>query len=107
MNNYIYILTDSNRSCLHIGMAQDLDRAIRTYKTMTGIFFDSRPQVSRLVYYETCLSEEAALRRFSELSRYTRMQKERLIRKHNPNWVDLGLATSRSNRVIYRLPAMV
>ncbi|MBK1439298.1 GIY-YIG nuclease family protein [Parapedobacter sp. ISTM3] len=91
MNNYIYILTDCNRTCLHVGMAQDLERAIKTYREAPGLFFDACAKVSRLVYHEALPTEESALRRFRELSTYTRMQKEKLIRKYNPNWVDLGL----------------
>lgn len=91
MSKYIYILTDSNRACLHVGMTDNLDKAINTYREMPGLFFDACSKVSRLVYHEAYPSEEAAMRRFNELRTYTRMQKERLIRKRNPNWVDLGL----------------
>ena len=94
MNNYIYILTDSNRNCLHVGMTNDLLTAKNTYKELPGLFFDACSKISRLVYHEALPSEMAALRRFKELSGYTRMQKERLIRKHNPNWVGLGMTTS-------------
>lgn len=90
MSNYIYILTDCNRTCLHIGMTDDLHKAVNTCKALSGLFFDACSKVSRLVYHETLPTEEAASRRFKELSKYTRMQKERLVRKHNPNWADLG-----------------
>ncbi len=92
MSNYIYMLTDCNRTCLHVGMTDDLNKAATTYKELSGLFFDACSKVSRLVYHETFPTEAAALRRFKELSTYTRMQKERLIRKYNPNWTDLGLA---------------
>jgi|SRR5690606_2400632 len=86
---YIYILTDSNRRCLHVGMAGDLSHATAAYKELRDLFFDSDTYATRLVYYEAFPTEEAALFRFNELSGYTRMQKERLIRRHNPNWIDL------------------
>lgn len=92
MNNYIYIFTDSNRSCLHVGMTDDLQQAVKTYQELRGLFFDAPSKVSRLVYHETLPGGTEALRRFNELSRYTRMQKERLIRRRNPNWLDLGVA---------------
>lgn len=91
MSNYIYILTDANRKCLHVGTTQDLQNAIKTYKELYGLFFDSNAPVSRLVYKEEFLSEESSLKRFEELKGFTRMQKERLIRRHNPNWVDLSV----------------
>jgi len=90
MSTYIYILTDCNRTYLHVGMADDLSKAANTYARLSGLFFDACSKVSRLVYHEKYPSEEVALARFNELSKYTRMQKERLIRKHNPNWVNLG-----------------
>ncbi|MEC3881701.1 GIY-YIG nuclease family protein [Parapedobacter sp. 10938] len=91
MNNYIYILTDSNRNCLHVGMTDDLQKAAKTYRELNGLFFEAISNVSRLVYHEAFTNEEEALLRFKELSRYTRMQKERLIRRRNPNWLALGI----------------
>lgn len=93
MSYYVYILTDCNRTCLHVGMTDDLSKAINTYQEITGLFFDPRSKISRLVYHEALPSETIALRKFKELSSYTRMQKERLIRRYNPNWVDLGTHT--------------
>lgn len=104
MNNYIYILTDSNRSCLHVGMTDDLQRAAKTYRELKGLFFDAHPRVSRLVYHETLPGSSEALRRFNELSRYTRMQKERLIRRRNPNWLDLSIAATRTGAMPPILP---
>jgi len=89
MDNYVYILTDSNRRCLHVGMTDNLYNAANTYQELTELFFGGSPKVSRLVYHEVHPSPETALSRFTELSGYTRMQKEKLIRKHNPNWVNL------------------
>ncbi|SFC60803.1 putative endonuclease [Parapedobacter composti] len=86
---YIYILTDSNRSYLHVGMANDLNKAIDVYSRKSRLFFDACAKVYRLVYHEAWPTEEAALRRFKELSAFTRMQKEKLIRKYNPNWVEI------------------
>lgn len=91
MNNYVYILTDSNRRCLHVGMTDNLYNAANTYQELTELFFEDSSKVTRLVYHETHPSEEAALIRFTELSQYTRMQKEKLIRRCNPNWVNLNL----------------
>ncbi len=91
MRHHIYILTDVNRKSLHVGTASDLNEAVKTYKEMYALFFDAGSQISRLVYKETYADEEAALIRFEEIKNYTRMQKERLIRRHNPDWVDMSL----------------
>ncbi|PPL00309.1 putative endonuclease [Parapedobacter indicus] len=94
MKTYIYILTDCNRTYLHVGMTNDLNEATDAYKSLSGFFVDSCSKVSRIVYQELLPSEEMALKRFQELSQYTRMQKERLIRKHNPNWINLSFYIS-------------
>ncbi|WP_353184541.1 GIY-YIG nuclease family protein [Parapedobacter lycopersici] len=90
MSTYVYILTDSNRKCLHVGMTTDLCQAAAAYRELTALFSDTGSTVSRLVYHEAHPTETAALTRFNELSRYTRMQKERLIRRYNPNWISLS-----------------
>ena len=94
MSTYVYILTDCNRTCLHVGMTNDLNEAANTYQSLSGFFVDSCSKVSRIVYHESIPSEEMAHKRFQELSRYTRMQKERLIRRDNPNWINLSAHTS-------------
>ena len=89
MNTYVYILTDSNRTHLHIGLSDGSDNHC-THKNHMGFCPDDRSMCCRVVYHEWLPSAEMAVRRFQELSGYTRMQKEKLIRRHNPNWRDLS-----------------
>lgn len=80
MKYFILILTDNNRNALKISMLES--------NAFSGVFLDSMdPQ--RLIYQETHESLDSALHRFSELQGYTRMQTERIIRRSNPNWVNL------------------
>ncbi|WP_432710644.1 GIY-YIG nuclease family protein [Pedobacter sp.] len=91
MKNFVYILTDRNRTSLHVGMSADLLKTLAFYKQMPNLFFDSGQQLSRLVYFEEFKTEAQALGRFKLVSRFTRMQKERLVRTCNPDWVDLTI----------------
>ncbi len=90
MKACIYIVTDCNRSCLHVGYTEDLLKTIDSYKEKRALFFGFGSIASRLVYFEEFSSDEIALTRFSQLSGYTRPQKEQLIRSVNPNWNDLA-----------------
>lgn len=72
-----------------MGMTDNLHHAANTYQELTALFFGGSSQISRLVYHELLPSAEMALSRFTELSGYTRMQKEKLIRGSNPNWTNL------------------
>jgi putative endonuclease len=91
MKKFVYILTDRNRTSLHVGMSADLMKTLDFYKQMPSLFFDSGQQLTRLVYFEEFKFESQALNRFKVVSRFTRMQKERLVRSCNPDWVDLTI----------------
>lgn len=91
MKKFVYIVTDRNRNSLHVGMSADLIKTLDFYKQMPSLFFDNSNQLSRLVYFEEFKTEIQALSRFKQISRFTRMQKERLIRSCNADWVDLTI----------------
>ena len=92
MKKFVYIVTDRNRTSLHVGMSADLIKTLDFYKQMPNLFFDSAQQLTRLVYFEEFKTEAQALNRFKLVSRFTRMQKERLVRSCNPDWIDLTSA---------------
>lgn len=91
MKKFVYIVTDRNRTSLHVGMSSDLIKTLDFYKQMPSLFIDSGQQLTRLVYFEEFKTEAQALGRFKLISRFTRMQKERLVRSCNPEWVDLTI----------------
>ena len=94
MKQFVYILTDSNRNNLHVGLTHDLKYTMNYYKDMYSLFFDSHKKASRLVYFEEVFSTNNALERFKIISEYTRSQKERIIRLNNANWIDLSLQSN-------------
>ncbi|HEY1010474.1 MAG TPA: GIY-YIG nuclease family protein [Daejeonella sp.] len=86
---YVYLVTDRNRSCLHVGMSTDLMKTMAFYRQMPNLFFDAGQQLTRLVYFEELSSESTAVQRFNLISKFTRVQKDRMIRSVNPDWIDL------------------
>ncbi|MEJ5994919.1 GIY-YIG nuclease family protein [Pedobacter sp. Du54] len=97
MKKFVYIVTDRNRTSLHVGMSADLTKTLEFYKKMPNLFFDSAQQLTRLVYFEEFKTEAQALSRFKLVSRFTRMQKERLVRSCNPDWIDLTVGLDFEN----------
>ena len=89
MKKFVYIVTDRNRVNMHVGMSSDLNKTLSFYKQMPNLFFDSGQQLTRLVYFEEFKSEAHAVSRFKLISRFTRIQKERIVRSCNPDWIDL------------------
>ena len=89
MKHVVYVLTDRNRSNLHVGMSTDLLKTMEFYAKMPTLFFDPSKQLNRLVYFEEFSSEQAAISRFKSLNAFTKMPKQRLVMGVNANWIDL------------------
>lgn len=89
IKRFVYVVTDRNRTCLHVGMSADVMKTMLFYRQMPNLFFDSGQQLTRLVYFEELNSEASALHRFKLISKFTRLQKERMVRVANPDWLDL------------------
>lgn len=102
MKKIVYIVTDRNRTTLHVGMSADLMKTLDFYKKMPNLFFDSAQQLTRLVYFEEFRTEEQALSRFKMVSRFTRAQKERLVRSCNPDWIDLTAGLDFENMYMHQ-----
>ncbi len=100
MKSYVYILTDSNRTFLHVGITDDLENVAMAYKNGLPLVSLGFPTAVRLVYHEVLHSEQEALQRLRLLTSFTRMQKERLIRKSNPNWTDQSHAIGRGTHLL-------
>lgn len=88
---FVYLVTDRNRSSIHVGMSTDLMKTMNFYRQMPNLFFDSGQQLTRLVYFEELSSESSALERFNLISKFTRIQKDRMVRSVNPDWIDLTI----------------
>ena len=87
---YIYILTNTNNTTLYIGVTNNLRR--RIYEHKNKIFknsFTSRYNLNKLVYYEYCENELAAIAREKYLKKAFRKEKIKLIMRMNPLWNDL------------------
>ncbi|MEH6306417.1 GIY-YIG nuclease family protein [Olivibacter sp. CPCC 100613] len=105
MKRFVYILTDCNRQCLHVGLTDDLAKTMAFYREHKQLFFDATAKVSRLVYFEEMDTEDLGVNRFKLLSTFTRSQKERLIRAVNKDWQDLSSRLNMDDFVICSQPA--
>lgn len=88
---FVYLVTDRNRNSIHVGMSTDLMKTMTFYRQMPNLFFDAGQQLTRLVYFEELNSEDSAKERFNLINKFTRIQKDRLIRGVNPDWIDLTI----------------
>ncbi|MBL1409101.1 GIY-YIG nuclease family protein [Sphingobacterium faecale] len=88
----IYIATDPNRAYVEAAYTQDLIAQSANLQFHSLRHTGKLPKFNRIVHVEEFTSFESAQKRLMELTHFTRMQKERLIRKHNPNWLNISFA---------------
>ena len=91
MKKFVFIVTDRNRNNLHVGLSADIIQTMNFYRKMPNLFFDAGQQLTRLIYFEELSTESAAEQRFRLINRFTRPQKEKIIRSVNQDWVDLTI----------------
>ena len=108
---YVYIMTNRPRShVLYTGITGDLQRRVFEHKNKLVSGFTSRYNLTRLVYYESIVYPDAAIRREKEIKGWLRSKKIRLIESMNPHWNDLaeswGDAYKPSTEAVARLTAL-
>ena len=86
---FVYILTNSLKTVLYIGVTNDLVRRIEQHRQKDGSGFSAAYQTTKLIYYEETADILSAIQREKQLKGLLRRKKEELIRQMNPRWDDL------------------
>jgi putative endonuclease len=86
---FIYILSNKNRTTLYIGVTNDLKRRILEHKAGKAKF-SSKFNLFDLLYFEQINGIEKAIERENQLKNWNSEWKWELIKKENPELVDLA-----------------
>ncbi len=86
---YVYIMTNKKRTTLYIGVTSALYWRVLEHKTGKGSIFTSKYKCYDLIYFETFTSIEEAIQREKTLKNWKRKWKLNMIRKTNPEMIDL------------------
>ncbi len=100
MKKYVFIVTDRNRTNLHVGISADIAKTMGFYRQMPNLFFDAGQQLTRLIYFEELNTDDLAQTRFKLINAYTRIQKEKMVRSVNPDWIDLTIGLNFEKGVV-------
>ena len=86
-----YILSNWEDSVLYIGVTSNLQR--RLYEHCNGLAegFTKKYNVHKPVYFEHTNDVYSAISREKQLKKWSRVKKNTLIQKANPQWLDLSL----------------
>ncbi|MFA5986605.1 MAG: GIY-YIG nuclease family protein [Parcubacteria group bacterium] len=85
----VYILTNSRKTVLYIGVTSNLQKRVHEHKSKLVDGFTKKYNVDRLVYFEQTEDVLSALRREKQLKNWHRGWKNNLISQFNPDWSDL------------------
>ncbi|HEY0438916.1 MAG TPA: GIY-YIG nuclease family protein [Xanthobacteraceae bacterium] len=88
---FVYILTNTIRGVLYVGMTNDLVRRLGQHRSGAVLSFTRDYGLHRLVYFEEYASVLEAKARERTLKRWRRAWKFQLIESVNPDWRDLSL----------------
>ena len=78
------------RTVFYIGVTNNLERRVWEHRYDNGSVFTSKYKCNHLVYYEDYNSIDNAISREKQLKNWQRKWKIELIRKENPDLLDLA-----------------
>jgi putative endonuclease len=96
---YVYILASKSR-VLYIGVTGFLLQRVLQHKAGDDGGFTTRYHVNRLVYLETFQYVDNAIARETELKKWRREKKVRLIEANNPTWEDLAAEWGKPSKLV-------
>lgn len=87
-NYFVYLVTNSNRTVLYVGITNDLEIRLDQHYENRGEqnTFAGRYYCFNLVYWERHQYVEYAIEREKEIKKWRRAKKEALINELNPDW---------------------
>ena len=89
-NYYVYILTNSLKSVLYIGVTNDLERRMAEHKNGIGSSFTKKYNAHELLFYEIHNDITQAITREKQLKEWKREWKMDLIKTMNIEMLDLA-----------------
>jgi putative endonuclease len=87
---FIYILANTRRGVLYVGVTNDLNRRVFEHKQKLVPGFTKSHGIVLLVYFEEYASIVEARARERSLKRWRRAWKIALVENVNPDWRDLA-----------------
>ena len=89
-NYFVYMLTNGDRdTVLYIGITNSLERRLAEHGESNRFHFTRQYNADKLIYFEAYPDPRSAIEREKQLKKWSRVKKEELIAKRNPEWRDL------------------
>ena len=86
---YVYIIASKRNGTIYSGVTNNLVRRIYEHRNELIEGFSKRYHIHMLVYYEIYENALTAIEREKKIKHTSRKYKLSLIKKMNPDWIDL------------------
>ena len=87
---YAYIMSNFQRTVFYIGITNNIETRVRQHKNNEGSLFTAKHKCHHLLFYEEFPEANQAIAREKQLKNWHRDWKINLIRKENPEMLDLS-----------------
>ncbi len=87
---YVYMVANKYNNVLYTGVTNDLVRRVYEHKNKLAKGFTHQYNVDKLVYFEQTESSISAIEREKQIKNWSRIKKDFLVNKDNPEWLDLS-----------------
>ena len=87
---YVYMMTNRWKNVLYTGVTNSLERRVWQHKSGEVPGFTKEYNCDRLVYCEMYEEVTQAIAREKQLKKWSRIKKNALIARMNPEWNDLS-----------------
>jgi len=98
----IYILANVYRT-IYIGVTAEIEQRLWHHRHGKEVSWAQRYGLDRLVYYELFPDMTSAIARETQLKKWNRSKKLKLIERMNPQWLDLAVHWEKESIPIPRL----
>lgn len=87
-NYYVYILTNKIKTVLYIGFTNNIPERLHYHQNPEAHSkaFTTKYKCHHLVYYEHYNDVDTAIERETQLKKWSRAKKDKLINEFNPTW---------------------
>ena len=89
---YVYILTNPTKTTTYIGVTNDLAARLTEHwrNRNDGKTFAGKFHCYNLIYFESFVDINEAIKRETDIKKWNRSKKNRLINSKNPSWLFLN-----------------
>ena len=89
MDSYVYILSNNKNEILYVGMTSNIKRRLYEHRNHLVEVFTDKYNITKVLYVEYSNNIIDTITREKQIKKWNKSKKLNLIKKYNPNFIDL------------------